>query len=119
MIRIEAAAHLYVCLERISAVTDELKRLLKEFEEELAVVRGRVDGLEARVGELDATQFSATTKLRGVATIVIGANSFAGDAQPNLFDALILLAIGGTPFTPDTLAYANTARSLDGGTSFA
>jgi hypothetical protein len=119
MSRIEAAAHLYVCLERISAVTDELKRLLKEFEKELALLRGRVDGLEARVGELEATQFSTTTKLRGVATFVIGANSFAGDAQPNLFDALILLAIGGTPFTPGTLAYANTARSLDGSTSFA
>jgi hypothetical protein len=37
--------------------------------------------LEARVGELEATQFSTTTKLKGVATFVIGANSFGGNAR--------------------------------------
>jgi hypothetical protein len=92
---------------------------MKEFEKELAVIRGRVDGLEARVGELEATQFSTTTRLKGVATFVLGANSFGGEAQPDLFDALTLLGIGGTPFTPGTLNYANTARALDGATSFA
>jgi hypothetical protein len=59
-------------------VTDELKRLMKEFEKELAILKGRVDGLEARVGELEATQFSTTTKLSGLATFVIGANNFSG-----------------------------------------
>ena len=54
------------CLDRVTEVTDELKRLLKEFETELAILKGRVDGLEARVGELEATQFSTTTKLKGV-----------------------------------------------------
>ena len=34
---------------------------MKEFEEELALLRGRVDGLEAKVGELEALQFSTTT----------------------------------------------------------
>jgi len=37
-----------------------------------------VDGLEAKVGELEATQFSTTTKLKGIATFVLGANSFGG-----------------------------------------
>ena len=78
MTRYEAAALLNACLDRITEVTDELKRLMKEFERELAVLRGRVDGLEARVGELEATQFSTTTKLRGLATFVVGANSFSG-----------------------------------------
>jgi len=78
MTRYEAAALLNACLDRITEVTDELKRLMKEFEKELAVLRGRVDGLEARVGELEATQFSTTTKLRGIATFVLGANSFSG-----------------------------------------
>ena len=64
-------------------MTDELKRLMKEFERELAVLRGRVDGLEARVGELEATQFSTTTKLRGLATFVVGANSFNGTNTQN------------------------------------
>jgi hypothetical protein len=51
---------------------------MKEFEKELAILKGRVDGLEARVGELEATQFSTTTKLSGLATFVIGANKFSG-----------------------------------------
>jgi hypothetical protein len=80
MTRFEAAALLNACLDRVTEVTDELKRLMKEFEQELAILKGRVDGLEARVGELEATQFSTTTKLKGQATFVVGANSFAGDA---------------------------------------
>ncbi|MCP9792617.1 carbohydrate porin [Vulcanococcus limneticus Candia 3F8] len=81
MTRYEAAALLNACLDRITEVTDELKRLMKEFEKELAVLKGRVDGLEAKVGELEATQFSTTTKLKGVATFVLGANSFGGSVE--------------------------------------
>ena len=81
MTRYEAAALLNACLDRVTEVTDELRRLLKEFETELAILRGRVDGLEARVGELEATQFSTTTKLKGVATFVMGANQFRGSAN--------------------------------------
>ena len=80
MTRYEAAALLNACLDRITEVTDELKRLMKEFEKELAVLKGRVDGLEAKVAELEATQFSTTTKLSGIATFVLGANSFTGSA---------------------------------------
>jgi hypothetical protein len=61
---------------------------MKEFEKELAILKGRVDGLEARVGELEATQFSTTTKLKGQATFVIGANSYGGDARQGLVDLL-------------------------------
>ena len=78
MTRFEAAALLNACLDRITEVTDELRRLLQEFEQELAILKGRVDGLEARVGELEATQFSTTTKLEGQASFVLGANSFGG-----------------------------------------
>ena len=80
MTRYEAAALLNACLDRITEVTDELKRLMKEFEKELAVLKGRVDGLEAKVAQLEATQFSTTTKLSGIATFVLGANSFTGSA---------------------------------------
>ena len=80
MTRYEAAALLNACLDRVTEVTDELKRLMKEFEKELAVLKGRVDGLEAKVGELEATQFSTTTKLSGLATFVVGANAFSGSA---------------------------------------
>ena len=81
MTRFEAAALLNACLDRVTEVTDELKRLMAEFEKELAVLKGRVDGLEAKVGELEANQFSTTTKLKGVATFVLGANSFSGDNE--------------------------------------
>jgi len=79
--RWEAAALLNACLDRITEVTDELRRLMKEFETELAVLKGRVDGLEAKVGELEANQFSTTTKLSGQATFIVGANSFGGDQR--------------------------------------
>jgi hypothetical protein len=103
MTRYEAAALLNACLDRITEVTDELKRLMKEFEKELAVLRGRVDGLEARVGELEASQFSTTTKLRGKATFVIGANSFSGNLDN-------VEAIPGN--------YADYARAQEGATTF-
>jgi hypothetical protein len=72
MTRYEAAALLNACLDRVTEVTDELKKLQAEFKEELIVLRGRVDGLEAKVGVLEATQFSTTTKLKGEATFVLG-----------------------------------------------
>jgi len=72
MTRYEAAALLNACLDRVTEVTDELKRLQNEFAAELAVLRGRVDKLESQVGELEATQFSTTTKLRGETTFVLG-----------------------------------------------
>ncbi|MEN9767086.1 MAG: hypothetical protein RLZZ32_1046, partial [Cyanobacteriota bacterium] len=96
---------------RITEVTDELKRLMKEFEKELAVLRGRVDGLEARVGELEATQFSTTTKLRGQATFVLGANSFGGTKYSNPV-AVQLPGRGpsGVLRDPSTLGYSNSTR---------
>ena len=78
MTRYEAAALLNACLDRITEVTDELKKLIYEFETELAIIRGRVDGLEARVGELEATQFSTTTKLKGTTHWVLGAAKYHG-----------------------------------------
>jgi Carbohydrate-selective porin, OprB family/S-layer homology domain len=81
--RYEAAALLNACLDRISEVTDELKRLMQEFERELALLRGRVDGLEAKVGELEATQFSTTTRLRGDTHWVLGGLSYSGNTVNN------------------------------------
>lgn len=72
MTRFEAAALLNACLDRVTEVTDELQRLLNEFKAELIVLTARVDGLEAKVGELEATQFSTTTKLKGEANFMLG-----------------------------------------------
>lgn len=76
--RYEFAAGLNACLDRISELVATstqdlatqadlatLQRLQEEFAAELATLRGRVDTLEARTAELEANQFSTTTKLEG------------------------------------------------------
>ena len=68
--RYEFAAGLNACLDVVIQLIDgselaEIRRLQEEFAAELATIRGRVDGLEADVAELEANQFSTTTKLRG------------------------------------------------------
>ncbi|WP_414584660.1 iron uptake porin [Scytonema sp. PCC 10023] len=78
MTRYEFAAGLNACLNRVNEliatatadlVTKQdlatLQRLQEEFTAELATLRGRVDVLEARSAELEANQFSTTTKLQG------------------------------------------------------
>ncbi len=83
--RFEFAAGVNACLERINELIDastkdlvtredlaKLQRLMEEFAAELASLRGRVAVLEARTGELEANQFSTTTKLRGEAIFWLG-----------------------------------------------
>ncbi|HEY9828659.1 MAG TPA: iron uptake porin [Stenomitos sp.] len=71
--RYELAAALNACLDQISdrfATKEDLetvKALQEEFKAELATLKGRVDGLEARTATLEAQQFSTTTKLKGEA----------------------------------------------------
>ena len=72
MTRFEAAALLNACLDRVTETTDELRKLLAEFDTELSVLTARVDGLDKKVGRLQAQQFSTTTKLNGEATFVLG-----------------------------------------------
>ncbi|MBE9206448.1 iron uptake porin [Nostoc sp. LEGE 06077] len=89
--RYEFAAGLNACLDRVNEllatatadlVTKEdlakLQKLQEEFAAELATLRGRVDALEARTSELEANQFSTTTKLSGTA-IFAPISFFAGD----------------------------------------
>jgi hypothetical protein len=99
MTRFEAAALLNACLDRVTEVTDQLKKLMKEFEKELAILKGRVDGLEARVGTLEANQFSTTTKLKGSTYWVLGANSFGGNFSGGAAGASA--TEGGTSFNYD------------------
>ena len=111
--RYEAAALLNACLERVSEVNDELKRLLQEFERELVILRGRVDAIEARVGVLEATRFSTTTKLSGLATFVVGANGFSGSSNQQVEDSR--RQFGGTTFNYDlqlTLDTSFTGKDL-------
>lgn len=81
--RYEFAAGLNACLDRvnelIATATDQvvkediatLQRLQAEFATELSTLRGRVDALEATTAELEANQFSTTTKLVGQALFAV------------------------------------------------
>lgn len=87
MTRYEFAAGLNACLDVIISLTPDnsdfetIQRLQEDFAVELASIRSRVDVLEADVVELEANQFSTTTKLRGrVFTNLTGITS-GGDIQ--------------------------------------
>jgi hypothetical protein len=93
--RFEFAAGLNACLDRVNEliatatadlVTKEdlatLQRLQEEFKAELATLRGRVDALEARTAELEANQFSTTTKLVGEAIFAV-TDGFGSDDNNN------------------------------------
>ncbi|GAA6621527.1 iron uptake porin [Scytonema sp. NUACC26] len=97
--RYEFAAGLNACLDRVNeliatATADlvrkedlvTLQKLQEEFAAELATLRGRVDAVEARAAELEANQFSTTTKLNGEAIVAgIGATGGApGRDDPNI-----------------------------------
>ena len=94
--RYEFAAGLNACLDRVNeliatatadTVTKEdlatLQRLQEEFSAELATLRGRVDALEARTAELEANQFSTTTKLTGEVIAAVS-DVFGGDDRASL-----------------------------------
>ncbi|OBQ45290.1 MAG: hypothetical protein AN484_02275 [Aphanizomenon flos-aquae WA102] len=90
--RFEFAAALNACLDSINEIlataTAEmvtkqdlvtLQRLQDEYSSELATIRRQVDALEARTGELEANQFSTTTKLSGEA--IFSVSQAFGDKQ--------------------------------------
>ncbi len=94
--RFEFAAGLNACLDRVNeliatATADmvtrqdlaTLQRLQEEFSAELATLRGRVDSLEARTAELEANQFSTTTKLAGEAIFAVTDSIRRDDASNN------------------------------------
>ena len=122
--RYEFAAGLNACLDRVNEliatatadlVTKEdlatLQRLQEEFSAELATLRGRVDALEARTAELEANQFSTTTKLKGEAVFAL-TDAFGNSAEDNnntVFQNRVRLSLN-TSFTgKDTLTTRLTA----------
>ncbi|MFS0516017.1 iron uptake porin [Nostoc sp. UIC 10607] len=92
--RYEFAAGLNACLDRINEliatstqnlVTKEdlaaLQNLREQFASELTALRGKLDTLEQRTSEVEANQFSTTTKLVGDAIFLV-ADTF-GDRANN------------------------------------
>ena len=71
--RFEAASIVNSCLGDVAEVSNIERALIDEFSSELALLRGRVDGLEARMNEFEAGSFSDTTTLDGKAVFILGA----------------------------------------------
>ena len=137
--RYEFAAGLNACMDRISELiasstadlaTKEdlatLQRLQEEFAAELATLRGRVDSLEARTAELEAHQFSTTTKLKGETIFAVGIPIDQSDnfAQDQTIAGYRVRLNFDTSFTGQDLLRArlqardfNTFSSFGGGTS--
>ena len=82
--RYEFAAGLNACLDRVNeliatATADlttkqdlaTIQKLQEQFSTELVTLRGRVDTVEAKTAELEANQFSTTTKLQGQVVAVV------------------------------------------------
>ncbi|MDJ0596195.1 MAG: iron uptake porin [Pleurocapsa sp. MO_226.B13] len=88
--RWEFAAALNNCIKRIERLIVEnqtvepndlsqLNRLARDFEPELAQLKGRVEQLEGRTASLEDNQFSTTTKLRGQVIMSANVGGFDGD----------------------------------------
>jgi Carbohydrate-selective porin, OprB family/S-layer homology domain len=105
MTRYEFAAGLNACLDKVaelikggtgSLATKEdlaaVQKLQEEFAAELATLRGRVDALESRTAELEANQFSTTTKLNG--EVIFALTGIARGEDANGRDADTTTAFG-------------------------
>ena len=70
--RFEAAALINSCLGDVAEVTVTERNLIDEFSTELAAIKGRVDGLEAKFNEYEAGGFTDTTTMTGSAVFAVG-----------------------------------------------
>ncbi|MEB3295893.1 MAG: iron uptake porin [Synechococcales bacterium] len=131
MTRYEFAAGLNACLERVNELiaattADRVKRedlvalqkLQEEFAAELAILRGRVDALEAKVATLEKQQFSTTTRLYGEAIFSLAAAAGGkppGRGETNLVMTNLVQLQLATAFTQgrDLLRIGLVASNFD------
>jgi len=116
MTRYEAAALLNTCLGEIAQVNEEERRLINEFGPELAVIKGRIDGLEAQIGGFEAGLFSTTTKLSGTTKFVIGGAEEATEGEAVHFNYDTILNLD-TSFTGEDLLKTSLRAGNFGSTS--
>ncbi len=112
--RYEFATGLNECLTAIQQLISEatsnltadelnqLRRLQEEFAAELATLRGRVNELEVRTAELEANQFSTTTKLTGEAIFTLTDALSSNDNNQTAFQQRVRLNFN-TSFTGSDL----------------
>lgn len=105
--RYEFAAGLNACMQQMERLIassesvlrediDKLKRLMSEFEAELAALGAKVDNLEGRVAFLEDHQFSTTTKLKG--EVIMGLTNAFNDGNQAIFADRVRLSLN-TSFT--------------------
>ena len=111
--RYEFAAGLNACLDKVNEIISAgladkvskedlatLQKLQEEFAAELATLRGRVDALDTKTAQLEAQQFSTTTKLNGeVIFSAIGATGGPRDGRSNIIFGDRLRLVLNTSFT--------------------
>ena len=117
--RYEFAAGLNSCLNKLEGViaaseevsTQDLEillRLMQDFQTELAIVKGKTDGAEARVVDLELTQFSATTKLTGEVIFGLGSVLSGNDDNSTVLGDRVRLELN-TSFTGKDLLFTRLA----------
>ena len=81
-----------------------IDRLSDELGSELAIMKGRVDGLEARVNTIEAGSFSETTVMSGSAGFLIGATDSATESNDTVQFEYIVEVDLNTSFTGEDLS---------------
>ncbi len=111
--RYEFAAGLNACLDKINEIIAagladkvskadlaSLQKLQEEFAVELAILRARVDALDAKTTKIEAQQFSTTTKLNAeVIFSAIAATGGPSDGRTNLIFGDRIRILFNTSFT--------------------
>lgn len=119
--RFQFAAALNSCLAKVENIianskdisqadVDTLLRLMQEFQSDLAIIQGRVDGTQARAQDLEATQFSTTSKLSG--EVIFGLSSIlsGNDDDSTIFGSRLRLELA-TSFNGEDILFTRLSRS--------
>ncbi|MDX2211997.1 MAG: iron uptake porin [Oculatellaceae cyanobacterium bins.114] len=125
--RYEFAAALNTCLEQVNERVNQgladqfstadlatLQRLQEEFTAELATVRGRVEDLENKVAELEANQFSTTTRLTGQTIFAFNGGFQGGIDDPNVVNLSRVRLNLSTSFTGTDLLFTQLETGVGG-----
>ena len=119
--RNEFVAGLNNCLNKIEGIlatsdrmpqtdVDTVLRLMQEFQSDLAILQGRTDGIQARIGDLETIQFSTTTKLTGEAVIGLGSILAEDDNTETILGSRLRLELS-TSFNGEDLLFTRLSRN--------
>ena len=118
--RVEFAAGLNACLNKLETVilntevpqadVDTVLRLMQEYQSDLAILQGRTDGAQARLLDLEVTQFSTTTKLQGEAIFGLGSLLSGNENENTVFGSRLRLDLASS-FQGDDLLFARLSDS--------